>query len=1517
MNIYLFLDRLYKYELSTDVFGSFSFDPDADEESKLINVEAENNNWVLYETSDVKIMFDGVPHPRTILTPNSFYVLQRDNRQYLLYVESSSFIDIHAYSFDNRINLNIGYDDKCNVKFNLPYLTNKTINIKYNDKGELYLTNKGGAFVYINNNYLKEPSVKINLGDEINVYNFKFIFLNNVLLLKSMSSFMNVNLKNSGLSIYNMPLPEAPKDEKIKDKNLYDRNDYFSKSPRFRRKIESEKVKFADPPGEDKEETPLLLTLGPMFTMGIVSCTTFADTLSKVQSGIQTMEQARPQLISSGAMLASSLLWPLITQLYNKIKKKIKTKINQRKYKKYLEEKKAQIEEIASLQKSILEENFMSLKEVEKIALNKSFSLWDRRIDQDDLLTVRVGFGDQKLEAEIEFPETEFDPEQSKMKKRAEKMVKEHKYIKDVPIGYSFSEHKITDIVGDYKLCKTFVDNVLLQLLTFYNYDDLKICVFTNQKNKDGWSYLRYLNHTFLNDKSVRFFVTESDDAKSITDFLMQELQMRMASYEAEAPMNKPYYVIVTDDYDSIKRYDFVKTLTELNINLGYSFIIIENKLGKLPSKCDNFISVNSNESSILTNAFEKQEKISFKTELDESIDMMDIARSLANIPVEVAGGVSVLPNSINFLEMEKVGKVEQLNILNRWKDNDATQTLKAEVGVDENGEYIYLDLHEKFHGPHGLIAGTTGSGKSEFIITYILSLSMNYSPDDVAFILIDYKGGGLAYAFENKTTNTVLPHLAGTITNLDKAEMHRTLVSIDSEVKRRQQIFNEARDKCGESTIDIYKYQKLYNEGKISEPCPHLFIICDEFAELKSQQPEFMQNLISVARIGRSLGVHLILATQKPSGVVDDQIWSNTKFRVCLKVADESDSKEMIKKPDAAALKQAGRFYLQVGMDEIFVLGQSGWCGAKYYPSDKILKQVDKSVSVLNDIGIPIKSIQIGGGQAKAEAQGEQLAAIMKNIIDVSDKVQKRARKLWLDNIPKVITYDDTANKYNNINEEYSVLLGEYDAPEKQIQGPMVYNFLENGNTGIYGSDGSEKENFIGTLLYTTSLKYTPEDISFYIIDYGSESLRRYASLPHIGGMVFQGENEKYSNLLKLINDTKTERKKLFVDYGGEYKNYIKNSGNKLPIMVIIINGFDVIWETDTDAYDIYSEMIKDSERYGIVYLLSTNGMLNSKVSDLLNYNVCFKLNSPDLYKEIFNYRGNINLADTFGRGLFMDDIVHEFQTLSITEDPDQLNEYLINYIKNYKEKTTSYAKRIPTLPDVVDYEFIEHAINTINEIPIGVYRHGLEIAKYDFFQNVGTIVSANKIGVLSNFVNSLIKEFITLKSNIIILDSIGDIKVDANGNGNVSLFRSNFDSIIQKYTEYVQKLIDNKATAKGVMVLYGLDKIVSKLENTFNLTTLFELLKKYENISVIVVEDKNKIKKYVYEPWYTNTFVQSDGIWLGSGVVDQNVFQLSNIEKYMSAQIKNNMGYCLMDGFPQLIKVIEFNEYGDKDDE
>ena len=188
--------------------------------------------------------------------------------------------------------------------------------------------------------------------------------------------------------------------------------------------------------------------------------------------------------------------------------------------------------------------------------------------------------------------------------------------------------------------------------------------------------------------------------------------------------------------------------------------------------------------------------------------------------------------------------------------------------------------------------------------------------------VLIDYKGGGLAGAFVNNETGLRLPHVVGTITNLDKTEINRALSSIKSELRRRQEKFNEVREVTNESTIDIYKYQKLYRDGVIDEPIPHLIIVCDEFAELKDQQPDFMEDLVSTARIGRSLGVHLILATQKPSGVVDAQIWSNSRFKVCLKVQDKQDSMEMIKRADAALLKNVGRFYLQVGYNEYFALG-------------------------------------------------------------------------------------------------------------------------------------------------------------------------------------------------------------------------------------------------------------------------------------------------------------------------------------------------------------------------------------------------------------------------------------------------------------------------------------------------------------------------------------------------------------------------------------------------------------------
>ena len=740
-------------------------------------------------------------------------------------------------------------------------------------------------------------------------------------------------------------------------------------------------------------------------------------------------------------------------------------------------------------------------------------------------------------------------------------------------------------------------------------------------------------------------------------------------------------------------------------------------------------------------------------------------------------------------------------------------------------------------------------------------------------------------------------------------AEMDRTLVSIDSEVKRRQQMFNKARDELEESTIDIYKYQKYYKEGRLKEPIPHLFIICDEFAELKSQQPDFMDNLISVARIGRSLGVHLILATQKPSGVVNDQIWSNSKFKVCLKVQDESDSKEMLKKPDAAYIKQPGRFYLQVGFDEYYAQGQSGWCGAKYYPSEKIVKQVDKSVNFLDDCANYIKSIQ-AGNSIKIEPQGEQLGNILKTIIKVADNVGKKSRRLWLENIPDIILVENLEKKYNITHTPYDIeaIIGEYDAPEKQEQGLVKYNLLEDGNTLIYGNDGIEKEFLISTIIYSTTKNHSTEELNYFIIDYGSEALRKYQALPHIGGMVFQGEEEKFNNLFKLIRNEIKKRKKLFTDYGGEYKNYIKKSNDKLPLITIIFNNYDSIYETNPDLYDILPDLVRDSERYGIVFILtgnSTNSITNKIAINFKNI-YAFKMKEQSDYNELFNGRTKLNPKDNIGRGVLENDGIHEFQTASIIENSEELNDFVLEYISKQKEINKVKAKIIPILPDYVRFENIQEKVSDLKNIPVGISKKELEICTINCFESLGTLVSSNKIENTKNFVLSLISLFKYLKTNLYIFDPIKQLELNTQYHKNY--FTDNIEETISKITEMINKLAEEKSIQEGIILIYNLDKFISNISDTQIISDLNQAIKKYEHFCVISIENENKFKKYEYEDWFKDIYNSNNGIWIGKGVTEQNIIKMNNVNRETMKEIKNDMGYLISEGSGTLIRTIDF---------
>lgn len=319
------------------------------------------------------------------------------------------------------------------------------------------------------------------------------------------------------------------------------------------------------------------------------------------------------------------------------------------------------------------------------------------------------------------------------------------------------------------------------------------------------------------------------------------------------------------------------------------------------------------------------------------------------------------------------------------------------------------------------------------------------------------------------------IPHLLGTITNIEggKNFSNRALASIKSELKKRRRLFDQYK------VNHINDYTKLYKQKKAKTAMPHLFLISDEFAELKSEEPEFIRELVSAARIGRSLGVHLILATQKPGGIIDDQIWSNSRFKVALKVQDANDSKEILKNGDAATITVTGRGYLQVGNNEVYELFQSAWSGAPYMEDGY---GTEDEVAIVTDTGlIPLSDVD-ADHVAKKEAVTEISAVV--------EQIERIQAEMGIEKLPSPwpLPLEERIPKTRYPSEEADAFNFAYiDEPEKQSQEPISYRMMEDGNIGIVGSSGYGKSLTATTFMMSFAEQYTPEELHYYIFDFGN----------------------------------------------------------------------------------------------------------------------------------------------------------------------------------------------------------------------------------------------------------------------------------------------------------------------------------------------------------------------------------------------------------------------------------------------
>ncbi|MCP1308154.1 type VII secretion protein EssC [Paenibacillus tyrfis] len=1492
-------------------------------EERVVGVEGVDSQWILKSNPHAVVLDAGSRKVKELVVePLTIYsiLLKKTDEIAILFAEPVS-VDrkvFQRYSLPGRGKIKIGRADGCEIRYANRYTSSVHAELFVSETSIAIRDTGSSNGTFVNGKRTTEQILKP--GDMIYIVGLKIIVGSGFIAINNPDG--QVSCNPDVLRPCVKPYPAVPNTEDEIDEELPE-GDLFYRSPRFIKEIDRVEIKIdAPPPQVNLEQTPLMLMLGPSITMGMASLFTGLYSLHNALQSNGKIMNAMPTLVMSFSVLLGTILWPVLTRRHEAQKRLKQERIRQEKYKLYIQEVRQKIRDAGESQRQVLHENLITLEEcVSRIQLRKR-TLWERTRRQNDFLKVRLGLGNLPLRVVLKFPEKRFSLEDDGLQEELYRLMEEPKMLEQVPIPLSLTEDWISGMIGTRVEVVDAVKGLIVQLAALHSYDELKLVFIYDKKEGKTWEFVKWLPHVWSDDKSIRFIATEPGEVKELSVFFEKEIARRESiTSEEELKEVMPYYVVFAIDKGLAGKAEMMNGIRKHKNNIGISVIHLYDELKNLPKECSLVVEFEGDHSKIYDKDDTSGKHIAFQPHPFTIQDELQLAVHLANIQLDRSGAGYTLPAMLTFLDLFEVGKVEHLNALTRWRDHDPALSLQTPIGVDTTGERFYLDLHEKYHGPHGLIAGMTGSGKSEFMMTFILSLAVNYHPHEVAFILIDYKGGGMAGAFAN------LPHLAGTITNLDGAAVKRSLVSIQSELKRRQAIFSETSKRLNMSNMDIYKYQRLFRDGNVMEPLQHLFIISDEFAELKTQQPEFMEQLVSAARIGRSLGIHLILATQKPSGVVDDQIWSNSKFRICLKVQEKADSMDVIKRPDAAELSVTGRFYVQVGFNELFELGQSAWGGAPYYPTDRIEKARDESVTVIDNLGRIVKQVKIDKRKTRFHNPTKQLDEVNRYLTAIAKEERISVRPLWLDPLPEFIYLDELRESHPVSQQARGVLnpvIGQVDDPANQRQFTMTFPLSKEGNAVIYGAAGSGKTTFLATLLYSLMGEHTPSELHVYILDFASETLRAFSKAPHVGDVLLSHEAEKVNNLFKMLYRETADRKKRFADYGGDYQSYVRSAQTAIPSIVVVVHNYSAFAELFEDKEEAMAYLAREGLKYGIYFILTAlnTGAVRYRVLQNFKQLYVLQLNDAADYSSVLGHVEGVYPSKFKGRGIMKSDRVYEFQIAHTHRDVENRFEHIRKYGEEYAARWTEpVARRIPILPELIDANFLMDEIRygRAGKIPVGVEKNSLQTACFHFDQHyIQLILSQNNDN--AGFIQG-VAEVLSAKAeaevavidpdNKLVDDELKTYTHYGNRTDWDQVVAQLFNTLVHRNNTYKDAMTAGEpvpAFAKQIWIIHSLANLNSRIseDSKDKLRVLLEKGETAYQVNFIICERVSSISSISYEPWFKAKVVLNEGIWLGNGIADQYQLKIGKLTSELYQDIGDDFGYIVTNGKPILMKLV-----------
>ena len=862
-----------------------------------------------------------------------------------------------------------------------------------------------------------------------------------------------------------------------------------------------------------QENLPAIFVLGPSITMGLSSTAMGLFSFWLAAERKQDLLSVVPTLLMSLSMALGTILWPLLSKRYERKQQRRKEEKRCYVYSCYLLEVKQRIQQAMQEETAYLQHWYPPVSKlcVDFLA-QKPYRL--RCVNHADWLHVVLGQGSCPAGIHLQFPYVSSMTQDVLLDKLHGLQAGQFR-LENVPIVADLRECQSLCLEGEQSVCIDTLLNILLQLVIQQPEKETRICIAAD-KALISREKLFCLPHLFVDRQRLLVWdETSAGRCRRLLEAVVDDEGIKdVIVCILEPCLTDSLQLPAHEKIHQLRWSDTLNNAADLQLQINGRSV-------RWPQRHADFT---------IDTCTERQRRAAF------------VQRSA--YPKDSARGKKML----SFLKLFHCHSVEELQIASRYQGSDAAKSLRVIIGQSADGGELYLDAHEHSHGPQGLRAGMTGSGKSECLLTYLLSLAVTFSCQDVSFLLIDFKGGTMANALAK------LPHTAGIITNLDKGILMRCMCAIEGELTRRQQQLADTGERYGISSMDIDKYMQLRKQHPSLTAMPHLFLVADEFAELKQLFPAVLDHLRQCARIGRSLGIHLLLATQKPFGVVDEQIWSNARFRLCLKVADRNDSMDMLKKDSAVHLQHPGQLFLQVGHDEVFVQGQSAWTQAPYDPCGK--EASDLYLSYYDSDGNMQDLPMAGGTVAKTE-----LEAVCDALCAISTE---RAAPLWMPPLKPNLQQEELPAK------ETALTLGLLDDLAHQQQIPFSMSVWDGRNLAVCGMVGSGKSMFVETLIQSCLVK--SENI-LYLFDFDKPLFMKYAQYQQVAA-VFQREDAEgiqsfFSFMRRMIKQRRAQRSEQGI--------------------LCILHNYEVFHELYQELEEELLYLLREGKKYGIVCCITT----------------------------------------------------------------------------------------------------------------------------------------------------------------------------------------------------------------------------------------------------------------------------------------------------------------------------------------